>query len=251
MLKFIKSYWKYLLLFTLAGVIGGFFVGLYLLDSYPQEIQEQIRAQGITDTLLGLVSAVQYAGYGLVLGVLGILLSKQVGLWKDKIVIESKPLVYTTLCSLAGGILLIGLDLLWFGKSIPAIADSYLAKPTVAYILGAVIVGGVVEEVMLRLFMMSLIAFVLLKVFKNCKNQEMIFALANIASALLFAAAHLPATSILLGSITPLIVFRCFLLNGGLGLAFGWLYRKHGLHYAMIAHAGCHLVSKLIWILFV
>ena len=34
------------------------------------------------------------------------------------------------------------------------------------------------------------------------------------------------------------------------GLLFGWLYRKHGLQYAMIAHGGCHLISKLIWILF-
>ena len=41
------------------------------------------------------------------------------------------------------------------------------------------------------------------------------------------------------------------LLSGVFGLAFGWLYRKFGLRYAMIAHGGCHVVSKLIWILFV
>ena len=39
--------------------------------------------------------------------------------------------------------------------------------------------------------------------------------------------------------------------NGGIGLLFGLLYRKYGLRYAMIAHGGCHVVSKLIWILFV
>ena len=38
--------------------------------------------------------------------------------------------------------------------------------------------------------------------------------------------------------------------NGGIGLMFGRLYRKHGIAYAMIAHAGCHIVSKLIWVLF-
>ena len=69
-------------------------------------------------------------------------------------------------------------------------------------------------------------------------------------SALLFAAGHLPATLMMLGS-SPMIIFRCFLLNGGFGLAFGWLYRKYGLRYSMIAHGGCHVVSKLIWILFV
>lgn len=249
MVKFIKAYWKHLLVFTLAGLIGGFFTGLYLLDSYPGEIQEQIMAQGMTDVILGLVCAVQYAGYGLVLGVLGIILSKQVGLWKEKINVEKKPLGYAMLCGVIGGLLLIGLDLLWFGKYVPAIADSYLIKPSVDYILGVMILGGIVEEVMLRLFMMSLIAFVLLKIFKKAENTDKIFVLANLLSALLFAAGHLPTTAVMLG-ITPLILFRCFLLNGGLGLAFGWLYRKHGLHYAMIAHAGCHLVSKFIWILF-
>ena len=66
--------------------------------------------------------------------------------------------------------------------------------------------------------------------------------------ALLFAAGHLPTTFVTLGN-SPLILFRCFLLNGTFGLAFGWLYRRYGLRYAMIAHGGCHVVSKLIWIL--
>ena len=71
----------------------------------------------------------------------------------------------------------------------------------------------------------------------------------NIIAALLFAAGHLPATFAILGT-SPLLIARCFLLNGGLGLLFGRLYRKYGLRYAMIAHGGCHVVSKLVWILF-
>ena len=43
--------------------------------------------------------------------------------------------------------------------------------------------------------------------------------------------------------LTPMIVLRRMLLNGVFGLAFGWLYRKFGLRYAMIAHGGCHVVS--------
>ena len=73
---------------------------------------------------------------------------------------------------------------------------------------------------------------------------------ANVTSALLFAAGHLPANDMMFG-LTPVIVLRCMLLNGVFGLAFGWLYRKFGLRYAMIAHGGCHVVSKLIWILFI
>lgn len=42
-----------------------------------------------------------------------------------------------------------------------------------------------------------------------------------------------------------------FLLNGGFGLLFGWLYRKYGIQYSMLSHALLHIVSKMIWILFI
>lgn len=133
-----------------------------------------------------------------------------------------------------------------------AIADSYAAKPTAAYMLATATYGAVIEEVMLRLFFMSLIAFVLHKLFGQQGKLPTagILIAANVIAALLFAAGHLPATFALLGD-SPLIIFRCFLLNGVFGLLFGFLYRKYGLRYAMIAHGGCHVVSKLIWILFI
>lgn len=68
---------------------------------------------------------------------------------------------------------------------------------------------------------------------------------------LLFAEGHLPATITMFGALTPLVLLRCFLLNGGLGLAFGWLYRKYGIQYAMIGHAGTHIISKLIWLVLI
>ena len=252
MKNFLKSYWKTLVFFTLSGIIGGFFVGLYLMDSYPAEIVQQITDQGITPFLLGLVSAYQAAGYGLVLGALGILLAKKIGLWKNETRFEKNPLLAAIVIATIGGVGIILPDLLYFGNYIPAVRESYLVKPTGVFILGAVIYGGVIEEVMLRLFLMSLIAFLLHKVFGRGKDKPAIWTLvtANIIAALLFAASHLPTTIMLMG-LSPMILFRCFLLNGTFGLLFGWLYRKYGLRYAMISHAGCHVVSKLIWILFV
>ena len=87
---FLKTYWKTLLFFTLMGLFGGFFTGLYLLDSYPPEIVQEIYAQGIDDTLMGIIGAVQYAGYGLFLGAIGIWLAKKIGLWKDETTITKK-----------------------------------------------------------------------------------------------------------------------------------------------------------------
>ena len=252
MKAFVQNYWKTLLFFTIVGLVGGFFTGIYVLDSYPAEMKQEILSQGITTTMMGLITAVQSAGYGLVLGALGIFLGKKTGLWKDEKTITKKPLVLAAMVSVIGGLALILPDILFFGKYVPAIQDSYAVKPTVPYMLAAVLYGGVIEEVMLRLFMMSLVAFILFKLFgrKQEKPTGAILIAANVIAALLFAAGHLPATAQMMG-LTPMIVFRCFLLNGGFGLAFGWLYRKYGLRYAMLAHGGCHIVSKLIWILFI
>ena len=252
MKNFLKSYWKTLLFFTLAGIVGGFCCGLYLLDSYPPEIVQEITDQGLTPFLAGVVSAYQAAGYGLVLGALGILLGRKIGLWKDETKFEKQPLLAAIFIAIIGGLGIILPDLLYFGNYIPAVRESYLAKPTGVFILGAVIYGGVIEEVMLRLFLMSLIAFLLHKLFGWGKEKPAIWMLviANVIAALLFAAVHLPTTYMLMG-ITPMILIRCFLLNGTFGLLFGWLYRKHGLRYAMISHAGCHVISKAIWLLFI
>ena len=46
--------------------------------------------------------------------------------------------------------------------------------------------------------------------------------------------------------LTPMIVLRCFLFNGGMGLIFGRAYRKHGIHYAMLSHIFAHVGMKLI-----
>ena len=251
MKAFLKTYWKTLLFFAIVGLIGGYTVGLYQLESYPADMKQELYDQGFTDTLLGVITAVQSAGYGLVLGAAGIWLGKKVGLWKDERRIAKKPLWAAIIISLVGGAALILPDLLFFGQYEPMLLDMYAVKPTIPYLLATVTYGAVIEEVMLRLFMMSLVAFVLHLLFERKRESvsAVVLVTANVLSALVFAAGHLPANEMMFG-LTPMIVLRCMLLNGGFGLAFGWLYRKHGLRYAMIAHGGCHVVSKLIWILF-
>ena len=260
MKNFIQIYWKTLLFFAIAGLVGGFFTGIYILDSYPPEMQQQLldelAASGLggfpPDIIMGVITAMQAVGYGIVLGVIGIRLGKKTGLWKDERTITKQPFIASIIVSIVGGLTLILSDVLFFGKNSEVIMSSYSVKPTISYLIAAVIYGGVIEEVMLRLFWMTLAVFVLWKVFdrKNERPSTAILITANVIAALLFAAGHLPATATMIG-LSPMIVFRCFLLNGGLGLLFGWLYRKYGLRYSMIAHGGCHIVSKLIWILFI
>ena len=252
MKNFVRSYWKVLVFFTLAGLVGGFCVGFYLLDSYPADVVQEILDQGFTPLLMAIITAAQAAGYGLVLGALGIILAKKAGLWRDALNLNNASLTATLVVSVIGGCALILLDIFFFGNYSAYIRDSYLVKPTAVFILGALLYGGVIEEVMLRLFLMSLIALILHAVFGRGKKEVStpVIIWANIIAALLFAAGHLPSTAVMMG-ITPMILLRCFLLNGGIGLLLGRLYRKHGIASAMVAHAGCHVVSKAIWILFI
>ena len=257
---FIKDYLKTLLFFGIIGLLGGYFTGIYLLDSYPEELKRQLineinaigGGQISADIFIGIITAIQSAAYGVVLGAVGIWLSKKTGLWKDEIAITKKPLTASVAVAVIGGLSMILLDVLLFGRFSDAIMASYAEKPTIVYILASITYAAVIEEVMLRLFTMSLVAFILCKIFdkKTGMHTDKILIISNVIAALLFAIGHLPATAEILG-LTPMIIFRCFLLNGGIGLTFGWLYRKYGLRYAMIAHGGCHIVSKLIWILFI
>ena len=250
--QFVQRYWKTLLFFAIAGLVGGFCTGLYVLDSYPPEIRQEALLQGLTPTVMAIVTAMQAAGYGAFLGVIGIWLGKKTELWKDEIHFARKPLLVTLAIALLGGLALILPDLLFFGKYNEAIMNSYSEKPTIVYIIGAILYGGVIEEVMLRLFWMTLVASALWKLFakKEEKPTTAILIVANVIAALLFGVGHLPATLMLLGD-SPMIIARCISMNGAFGLLFGYLYCRHGLRYAMLAHAGCHVISKLIWILFV
>ena len=181
------------------------------------------------------------------------MLAGAVGLLKP-VKFEKKSFFITLALSLFGGVAL-SLDHWVFGSTIDGIQSATEAGLTVSGVIAAVLYGGIIEEVMLRLFFMSLVAFVVWKLFFKKYDKENIptrvFVIANVVAALLFAAGHLPATFVSFGGLTPLLLLRCFVYNGGFGLVFGWLYRKCGIAYAMAGHALCHIVSKLIWFIFI
>lgn len=235
------------------AIVAGVFVGMYQLSIYPDEILDEAMAQLGSTELLIVIGAVQTAGYALFCGFFGYILADKIGLWRP-IKLEKKSLLLTLAISLIGGTVF-SLDYWTFGHFIEGIQEANEASLTLINVLASVLYGGVIEELMLRLFFMSLIAFVVWKLFFKKYDKENIptsvFIIANVIAAMLFAAGHLPATLSIFGELTPLLLFRCFLLNGGFGLVFGWLYRKHGIVYAMMGHALFHVVSKLIWFIFV
>ena len=252
MKKFIKDNWKFLLLVLLGGLIGGYCIGLYSYDSLSKELLKQLQEQKVTKEMLALASMIQYGiPFGVLLASIGIMLSKKIKLWKE-FKIDKKTIVVIGVITIIGALILFPGDKLIFGSMNTWVLEQYTVKPKIYKIIGGLLVGGIIEEVMMRLFFMSLMVFVISKVFYKDKKEipTKVFVIANIIAALLFAAGHLPSTATMT-TLTPVLIIRCFLFNGGLGLAFGYLYRKYGVGYAMISHGLSHLIADILMLLFI
>ena len=252
-MKVLKENWKFLIFVLIAGLIGGYCIGLYSYECLSTEVLKQLQEQNVTKEMVALSSMIQYSiPFGIVLASIGIVFSEKINLWKKEFKFDKKALLQTAIISVFAALVLFPGDKLIFGSFNSWVSEQYTASPTIQKILGGLLVGGVIEEVMMRLFFMSLFALIISKLFYK-KEQNIpvkVFVIANILSAILFAAGHLPST-MTMTTITPLIIFRCFLFNGGLGLCFGYLYRKHGIGYAMIAHGFAHLISDILMIIFI
>ena len=246
---------KKALLFTLAllpaAIVAGYFAVRYTVKLLDPALLQQAIAQLGSEKVLFAVSIVQVVLYAAICGFFGYILSDKLGLMRP-FRFEKKPLLMTLIVSAVGGVVF-SLDAWTFGKWIPEIGASYAGSGTfdADVWITSVLYGGVIEEVMMRLFCMSLIAFLLWKLFLRKKETVPtgVLIAANLAAALLFAAGHLPVTAQTFGTLTPLLLLRCFLLNGAFGLLFGRLYRKYGIQYAMLSHALLHIVSRTIWLI--
>lgn len=233
------------------SAVGAYFTALYQLDMLDEAttalLMEQLGGRGAFIA----VYVAQIVLYMLAMGFTGYLLAQKLGLMKP-FRLEKRSLARVLpLCVLAG--VLFSLDYWTFGAWIPGLREAADLTLSLHVVMASVLYGGVVEEVMMRLFLMSLFAWLGWKIFfrRHQSAPVGVIICANVLSAMLFAAGHLPATVMLFGQLTPLLLIRCFLLNGGFGLFFGWLYRRHGIQYAMLGHMLAHMVSKLVWVWFV
>ncbi len=232
------------------AVLAGWFTAQYSLATMDPALLEQSIAQLGSRSTLVLVTVIQTVLFALVSAFFGYLLSERVGLMRP-IRFQKKVLPWVVILSVAFGIFF-SLDAWTFGVWCPELADAYVSAKTfdLTAWLASILYGGVVEELMMRLFVMSLLVFLLQKLFRKGEETVSTAVLvgANLIAALLFAAGHLPATFASFGHLTPLLLLRCFILNGAFGLLFGRLYRKYGIQYAMLSHAILHIVSKTMWL---
>lgn len=140
--------------------------------------------------------------------------------------------------ALVGG-LLVALDVYGFRsapETLPGSAGVRLA--------GAMLYGGVGEEVLCRLFLVSGLVWAAGLVTRRTPGAG-IWLFAIVAAALLFGAGHLPLAAAM-GMADAAGITRVMVLNGVGGLVFGLLFWRRGLEAAVVAHAAAHLPLQLL-----
>jgi membrane protease YdiL (CAAX protease family) len=136
---------------------------------------------------------------------------------------------------------------LWFAPHVPKALRNSDANAPVWMRFLASFYGGIDEEILTRLFLVSGLAWIIGRVWRNASGipTSGAFWVAIILASILFGLGHLPATR----AITPLtgmLVTRAVVLNGIAGIAFGWLFWQYGLEAAMIGHFFADILLHVI-----
>jgi membrane protease YdiL (CAAX protease family) len=134
-----------------------------------------------------------------------------------------------------------------FNKAIPELSNANYVAPVAWKGFLASFYGGIAEEVLLRLFIMSLFVWITFKIKKSkdgCPTTVGIL-VSIILASVLFGIGHLPATAGVV-ELNVIVVIRAIVLNGIGGVIFGWLYWKKGLESAIISHFSADIVLHVI-----
>lgn len=161
--------------------------------------------------------------------------------------LPGRTLALSAVLGLVAGLLVLGADKLLFMPAMPPAlhpTDFQIARWKC---LLASFYGGIVEELLCRLFLLTFVAWAIWKVASNGRPKPglIVYGSAALIATLLFAAGHLPAAR-QIWPLEPVVITRAMTLNGLLGLIFGGLYCRWGLEHAMLAHFTTDLAIHVI-----
>ncbi|OGI11383.1 MAG: abortive infection protein [Candidatus Margulisbacteria bacterium GWF2_35_9] len=243
--------WKLYFILLVASVLSAVVVLPYALS-----IQSEIlKTTQIPIGLIVLISIIQSTIMFSILVLFGLIMAKKIGLGlpiierlinKESLPENTKSIIKrSVLLGILAGTLIILLDFL-FGN----IKTEMMSNVSIPVWQGflASFYGGIGEEILLRLFFMSLIVFIISKLIKPTKtitDNNYIMWISIIITSVIFGLGHLPATAAII-AITPIVILRAVLLNGVGGMIFGWLYWKRGLEAAIIAHFSADIILHVI-----
>lgn len=127
-------------------------------------------------------------------------------------------------------------------SAMPAAASASVPDIALWKRLAAALYGGVAEELICRLFLMSLLVWLARRFMAPDAPLGMKTAwIGIIGASLLFGFGHLPAAAAQ-WPLTTTVVVRTVVLNAAGGMVFGWLYWRRGMAHAMLAHFLADLV---------
>jgi len=254
--------WKIFFILLAASIVGVLAVIPYSLAVQGSKLSELNLP--IPTWLLISLQVLQNAVMFAVVIAIGLLAANRVGLGLP--VLEARLqgesvgqkikifLLPSILLGIIGSVLVILLDTLFFSPLLMAELGEKAAslnqdalQPAAWKGFLASFYGGINEEILLRLGLMSILVWLgrFISKTEDGRPTLAVFWSANILAAVLFGLGHLPAT-VALFPLTPLVILRAIALNGLLGIAFGYLYFKHGLEAAMLSHFTADIVLHVL-----
>ena len=146
----------------------------------------------------------------------------------------------------AGGLMLLLIRVTHY-ESLMSNPEHPVAQPRWWAGLLASFYGGINEEIMLRLGLMTLFAWIAGRIRSTNAGHTTPAGMwvAILLAALLFGAGHLPA-AMGITTLTPLLAVLIVFLNSVGGVIFGWLFWKRGLEAAIIAHFCADIVLHVL-----
>lgn len=247
--------WKHdLKIAALLGVVSAMAVVAvfpYLVQIMPEKFEKL----PVSITVLAIAQSVQALVMLGLMSLAGLRMGHRVGLgapllqhWINRQPLEGKALrpLQAIAIGIAVALAVLALSglidpLLPEMRNPPAEADA--AKSALNGLLAS-FYGGIVEELQLRLFLMTLLVWLVARLRKSMPPPAVYWA-AIVIAALLFGAGHLPVANTIWG-LDAIVVLRTLLLNAIAGLAFGWLYWKRGLEMAIVAHFSADIVLHVV-----
>ncbi len=111
-----------------------------------------------------------------------------------------------------------------------------------------VLYGGLTEEILIRWGLMTVITWGAWRLFQRNRPKPsgaIVWAAIGV-SAMIFGASHVPALAPAMPTLSGVAVAYVTFANAGFGVVAGWLFWRHGLEAAIIAHVLAHVLAYLI-----
>lgn len=244
--------WKTFWFLTLTGTLTGPLVIPYFLGLQATAPNPPQAIPGSMGMLVLLVMARNLVLVGIAAG-LGLLVARRIGLgapylesWFDGAPAPAEPLssivrpaiVWATVTALIA----FAVDALFqhgFGVEFPA--PEIHARIDVPWWRSglASFWAPFVEETLDRLFLLSLLAWAGMRLFRvkeAGRGRTIALWVANVATAVFFGWYHISNEQLFAEVVPTIVAVRTVLIITPVGLAFGWLYWRRGLEAAILAH---------------